>query len=403
MREIVLDIKDILEFETKGCFDFFLNESSDSKYGYGLVKDSTTNLVGHQKVSSIASTGFSLCSMVIGAERKYISYDEAYDRVLRTLKNVYENASHTEGFFNHFLMMDTSKTAWNSEVSIIDTSIFVMGAMVSSEYFQGEVTDYFEKIYRRINWEFFRNKETNRFYMGYNDVEGKHFGEWDSYAEQLITYFLGVSSPTHSINKEMFYDFHRDRLKAYGKEFIASPFGSLFTHQFSHGFIDFRNKKDKLGIDYFENSRIATLVNRDYCIERSKENKSYNENSWGITPCDTKNGYDGTLGCKPSRFSTDDGTIAICGPISSIVFTPKESIRAIKYMYDNFSDSIVGKYGFKDSYNIHENWVSDIFIGIDKGITLLMIENYRSGLIWDLVMKNKYILKALELLQFENY
>lgn len=392
---------EILELESKGCFDFFWNECSKNEKTFGYVKDSTSKFETHKNVSSIASTGFGLCAIVIGVSRGYITYNEGYERTIKTLKSMYENASHTEGFFNHFLNMDTGETAWNSEVSIIDTSIFLMGAMVSSEYFKNETTVYFEKIYRRVNWEFLRNKNTNRFYMGYDDKTKKHFGEWDSYAEQLIMYFLGVSSPTYKINKEMFYSFNRDEINFNGEKFIYSPFGSLFTHQFSHGFLDFRNKKDKMGVDYFKNSKIATIINREHSIKNSHRFKSYNENSWGITSCETPRGYVGTLGTPPSlNLSTEDGTIAVCGSIGSIVFTEEESIKSMNYMYENFKESLWGKYGFKDSYNLDENWFCDYEIGIDKGISIIMIENYRTNLIWNLVMNNKYIQKSFEILGF---
>ncbi len=399
-----MSIDRILELENRGCFDFFWNEVSKTGDGYGLVKDSTAKFDSHKNVSSISSTGFGLCAIVIGAFRGYIDYKSAYERSLNTLKSVYFNASNTKGFFNHFLNMETGKTAWNSEVSIIDTALFVMGALVSSEYFGLEVSEYFEKIYSRIDWGFFRNKGSNRFYMGYNDRTNTHFGEWDSYAEQLIMYFLGVSSPFYSINKEMFYDFDRHKVHVGGDEFMFSPFGSLFTHQFSHGFIDFRGKKDREGMDFFLNSKIATILNRKHCIDNSEKFKSYGENSWGITPCETPRGYVGTLGTKPClNLSTNDGTIAIYGAISSLVFTPDESIGAIEYMYNNLKDGVWGKYGFKDSYNLDENWYCDYEIGIDKGITMIMIENYRTGLIWDLVNRNKYIKRAFEILEFSNY
>ena len=392
---------DILEYETKGCFDFFWNEASVSEKGYGLIKDSTCNLESHKNVSSISSTGFGLCAIVIGVSRGYISYEEGYERVFRTLKNVYENASHVNGFFNHFLDMDTSKTVWDSEVSIIDTSIFIMGAMVASEYFMDEVSVYFEKIYLRINWEFFREKHSNRFYMGYDSKNLEHFGQWDRYAEQLIMYFLGVSSPTYKINKEMFYDFKRDKIDYEGNEFIYSPFGSLFTYQFSHGFIDFRNKTDREGVDFFNNSKIATSLNRKHCIDNSDKYKTYNLKSWGVTPCETPHGYIGSLGTYPSLgLNTEDGTIGLYGLIASIVFLPEESIDSMNYIYEIFKDKLWGKYGFKDSYNLDENWFCDYEIGIDKGISMIMIENYRSELIWELIMKNKYIKESFNILEF---
>lgn len=394
-----MDRCEILEFETRGCFNFFWNEIGSNKNFFGLVKDSTSNFETHKNVSSIASTGFALVAIVIGVSRGYVSEEDGYERVSTTLKNIYENIKHTYGFFNHFINMDTGETAWDSEVSIIDTSIFLMGAMVASEYFKGLAQKYFEKIYERVDWEFFRNKNTNRFYMGYNDREGKHFGEWDSYAEQLMMYFLGVSSPTHPINKEMFYNFNRDKIKVHDKEFMFSPFGSLFTHQYSHGFINFKNKKDRTGFDFFENSKLAAFLNREFCI--NNKCKSYGENSWGITPCETHEGYIGSLGVPPSlNLYFENGTIGIYGAIASIVFTPNESIDFMNFIFENYKEQLWGGYGFKDSYNLNKNWFCNYEIGIDKGISIVMIENYRSELIWDLIMGNKYILKAFSLLEF---
>ena len=392
---------EILEFETKGCFDYFWNEVSFSENGYGLIKDSTVSSWTHKDVSSIASTGFGFCAIVIGVERGYIGFCEGYSRVLKTLKNVYENASNTRGFFNHFLDMKTSKVVWNSEVSIIDTSIFIMGAMVCSEYFGQEVSYYFEKIYNKVEWEFFRNKTTNRFYMGYSDETNLHFGEWDNYAEQLMMYFLGVASPKYKVNGEMFYNFNRQKVNYGSEEFITSPFGSLFIHQFSHAFIDFRRKRDREGTNFFKNSQIATFLNRQFCIDNRYQYKTFGENSWGITPCETPSGYIGTLGVPPCLgFSTQDGTVAIYGAVASIVFLPDESIESMNYLYTTFKDKLFGKYGFKDSFNLDKEWFCDFEIGIDKGISMVMIENYRTNLIWDLVINNKYIKKAFEVLEF---
>ena len=240
--------------------------------------------------------------------------------------------------------------------------------------------------------------------MGYTPENG-FFGSWDMYAEQLILYVLGVSSPTFPIDKSMYYDFKRKTRNYKNIENIVYTYcGTLFTYQFSHAWIDFRNKIDLDGIDWFENSRKATLANRQYCIDNKENHKTFGENSWGLTACLGPNGYSGDFGalpCDADLQTKNDGTITPCGAIGSIVFTPEESIKAMEYYYNNFP-KLWGKYGFKDGYNLEgtKPWFANEYIGIDKGIELLMIENYLSGSIWKYFMKNTYIIFGLDKLGF---
>lgn len=395
---------DILNLEAKGCFDFFWNEVCTEGEGYGLIKDNTSSLKTHTNIASVASVGFGLSGIIIGVERGWITYEQGKERALGTLKTLYNNVGQVSGFFNHFVDMNNGKRAWNSEISVIDTAIAIMGALTCAEYFKGEVEEWFEKIYQRIDWEFYRNKETNEFYMGYSQENGP-FGRWDMYAEQFMMYFLGVASPTHPIPASMFYDIRRDIGSYGGDEFIYTPVGSIFPYQFSHAWIDFRNTEDKLGVDWFDNSVKASLANRQYCIDNPNNLKSFHKNAWGMTACETPHGYDGSQGTLPSHNKhTADGTVPPCGAIGSIVFTPEEAIDAMNYYYDTFKDKLWGKYGFNDAYNLDvtPEWFCENVIGIDKGISLLMIENYRSGLIWKLTMQNKYIQKAMELLEIKS-
>lgn len=401
-----MSINNILDLEAKGCFDFFWNEATTEGKGFGLIRDNTAQYETHKNVSSVASVGFGLSAIVVGVERGWITYEQGYERTLGTLKTLYNDVDQTEGFFNHFVGMDSGKTAWNSEVSVIDTGIAIMGALTSAEYFKGEIEEYFEKIYQRINWEWYRNKETNQFYMGYGGQEKGHFGAWDMYAEQFMMYFLGVASPTNPVPASMFYDFRRDIGSYGGDEFIYTPVGSIFPYQFSHAWIDFRNTEDKLGVDWFDNSVKASLANRQYCIDNPNGLKSFHKNAWGMTACETPHGYDGSQGTLPSHkggtVHTADGTVPPCGAIGSIVFTPEESIEAMNYYYDTYKE-LWGRYGFKDSYNldVSPEWFCEYEIGIDKGVSILMLENYRSGLLWKLTMQNKYMKKAMELLEIK--
>lgn len=241
--------------------------------------------------------------------------------------------------------------------------------------------------------------------MGYKPEKG-FWGKWDMYAEQLMLYILGVSSPTYPIDKSMYYEFKREK-KDYKdiKDIIYTYCGTLFTYQFSHAWIDFRNKKDLQGVDWFKNSIKATKANRQYCIDYKEKFKTYGENSWGLTACLGPKGYSGGYGTEPCMADLEkenDGTVTPCGSIGSIVFTPKETIKAMEYYYNHIT-KLWGKYGFKDGYNLEgdKEWYAKEYIGIDKGIEIIMIENYLNGTIWKYFMKNEYVIKGLKSLEIK--
>lgn len=398
MRILTSKGEKLLKKELKGDYQFFLKEANlkEKSKGYGLIRDKSEL---SKEVASIASVGYGLAGLVIGVERKWIEYQKAYDRASKTLDTFLNNMESTNGFFYHFINMETAKREWNCEVSIIDTGIFICGAILVGEYFKGKVKEKADKLYQNINWEWYRNKQTNQFYMGYSPEKG-FLGHWDMYAEQLMLYVLSVASPTFPVDSSIYDDFQKP-VTDYGeiKDIIYTYCGTLFTYQYSHAWIDFRNKKDKNGIDWFENSIKATLANRKYCIENSKKYKTFNENSWGLTACVGPKGYSGEFGAMPamSKLTGNDGTISPSGAAGSIVFTPELSIRALEYYYNCFP-KLWGKYGFKDAYNLDggKPWYAKECIGIDKGTSMLMIENYLTGLIWKYFMQNEYVQKGLE-------
>ncbi len=389
--------------ELKKSCKFFLNEINDDKNskGYGLIRDKT---ILANEVASIASVGYGLATLIVSVEHKWLKFQKAYDRADKTLDTFINNVEGKNGFFYHFVNMKNGKREWNCEVSIIDTAIFICGAITAGEYFGGTVKEKAEILYKKVNWKWYKNNDTNYFYMGYTPERG-FWGHWDMYAEQLMLYVLGVGSPTFPINKDMYYIFKRKKADYKGIEDIIYTYcGSLFTYQFSHAWINFMNLKDAEGTDWYDNSIKATKANRKYCIDNKDKFKTYGEDSWGLTSCLGPKGYCefGAKPCDADLKVENDGTITPCGAIGSIVFTPKESIKAMEYYYNNFT-KLWGKYGFKDGYNLEKNipWFSKEYIGIDKGIEILMIENYLNGTIWKYFMRNKYIQKGLKMLDFK--
>jgi len=387
---------DIIESETKGCFDFFWNEANTDKNspGFGLIRDKSAK--GAEKIASIASVGFGLSAIIIGVERGYITTGEARQRTLGTLNTFLNNAEQEHGFFYHFLNLETAKKyeEFFDCASIIDTSILLNGMITAAEYFGGDISHIFEEIYARVNWQKYYDEANNLFYMGYR-AESGGFGAWDMYAEQLMQYILGTASPSFPVPANIYKGFNRDLVKYKDIAFYHSPGGSLFTHQFSHAWYDFKGKKDSDGIDWFENSVKASVAAKQYCIDNPQNFKTFKQGAWGLTACEGPNGYRG-YGAPPFHPNCDahinDGTMAPAGAVGSIIFTPDEAIAAMEH-YRSIP-GLWGKYGFTDAYNIDLNWVCDFEIGIDKGISILMPENYRTGLIQQLYMQNSYVKKA---------
>lgn len=400
----------LLEQEARYCFNFLWEHTNTdiNSPGYGLIIDTTDK----PEVASIASVGFGLSAIPIGVERGWITYEQGYERTYSTLKSLIHNVDQYKGFYAHFTDIKTGKRYNNCEYSTIDTAILVNGAITCGEYFDGQIKELAEEIYKRVDWNFIVDKENKWFYMHYwpeiyPEGHSGLGGQWDYFAEQLMMYILGAGSPTSKVGPELYYNMGKLIGRYKGEIYIRGWYNSLFIHQFSHAWFDFKKYFDRDGINWFDNSVKATLANRQYCIDNPEGFRTFGANSWGLTACAGPKGYCGRYGILPSGIVEDvnsnDGTVPICGAAGSLPFTPKESIQALLYAYENFPQ-LWGEYGFYDSYNLDQDepWFSKEYIGINKGITLLMIENYLSGLIWELYMNNSYIKEATKTLMFNS-
>jgi len=336
-------------------------------------------------VASIASVGYGLAALCIGAERGFAPAADLEARALGTLKTLFDNVQHEHGFFYHFLDIGTGKRTWQCEASVIDTAICLDGVLMAGACFGGEVETWARKIYDRVDWPWYASaSDGKRFSMGYKPEEG-FFGSWDMTAEQFMMYFLGAGSATHPTSGAMFYAFARP-LESYAglPNQIRSPAGSLFVYQFSHAWFDLRGTLDAQKTDWFRNSTLATLASRRYAMDLAATWRT-GPLDWGFTASDGPKGYDGNYGSKPGGGFTD-GTVAPYGAAGSIVFTPELSIKALANMKATLGEAgLWGKYGFKDAYNRSKTpvWINGDTIGIDKGVEMLMIENYLTGFVWE--------------------
>jgi len=255
--------------------------------------------------------------------------------------------------------------------------------------------------------------------MGWHPETGFLEAQWDGYNEAMILYVLAYGSPTHPISPESWQGWTKPYqwTTFQGQEMLN--FAPLFGHQYSHMYIDFRGIQDeymrKKGIDYFENSRRASLANRAYCISNPLGFTDYGNNVWGLTACDGPKDTVVIWKGKSVQFQEysargaaadyirDDGTISPTAAGGSIPFTPKESLDALAYMWERYHHRLIGKYGFKDAFNPsfrfgpgnEEGWFDQDYLGIDQGPILIQLENYRSELIWSLMKKNPYIIEGL--------
>ena len=345
----------------------------------GLIKDSSRP----GSPASVAAVGFGLTAICIGESRGWIEKEEAKYLILKTLRTFRDGVPNEHGFFYHFLDMRTLSRAWNSEVSSIDTALFLAGALFAGEYFKGtEIETIAQELYARVEWPWMLNGRKT-LCMGWKPEDLFLPYYWDTYTEAMILYALAIGSPTYPIKPECWLEWKRplDTYKDY--RIVYCPTGSLFTYQYSHAWIDFRRIQDD-GVNYYDNSVSATKANRQFCADNSNEHKAYGENSWGLSACIGPDGYKG-YGAKPGM-ALNDGTIPPCGMAGSIVFDPVASLNGLKNLYENHKDFLYGKYGFKDAFNTDRGWWAEEYLAIDVGITAIMIENYRSGLVWDKFM-----------------
>lgn len=391
--------------EMEASFMFFYEQanSDETSPGYGLINDRYPSNVS---LSSIASVGFGLAGLPVGIEYDWITEEEGRVRAEKTL-DTFLNMDHYHGFFYHFVEKSTGERSGNSEVSIIDTALFIAGAITAGEYFGGAVKTKAMELYERIDWTWYLDKGRNMFYMGYRPESG-FAGHWDFYGEQLILYVLGAGAPNedYRTDQSVYNTFIRRRASYGGGEtFISSWFGSLFTYQFSHAFIDFRDTEDEQGVNWFDNSVHATIANRQYAIDMSSTYQTFHANSWGMTASDGPLGYSGYYGSKPSGYTDDahrnDGTIAPAGALGSVVFTP-ELVKGAVLNFETIG-GLKGQYGYKDAYNFDRNpvWIAQDVIGIDKGITLLMLANYFDEIIWEYFMQNTAVQQGLSRIGIE--
>lgn len=415
----------ILHQLQRETFDYFLHETNPAN---GLVLDRSKK----DSPASIAAVGLALSAYPVGVERSFLSRREAIGRTLATLR-FFRNSSQGDGpwatgykgFYYHFLSFRTGRRVWKCELSTIDSAILLAGALVSAAYFyrntgeEREIRETADFLYRRADWNWVA--DTGRAVRhGWKPESGFLKYRWQGYSEALLLYVLGLGSPTYPLPAESYraWTFGFQWRKCFGYEFLYA--GPLFIHQLPQVWLDLRDVQDQYmrckKTTYFENSRTATLVQQQYAIHNPRKFARYSRHCWGITASNGPGDKTLRVGGVKRRFfaylargvplGPDDGTISPWAAVSSLPFAPEIVMPTIRYL-DGLRLRENKPYGFEASFNptypAKENpngWISPWHYGLNQGPVVLMIENYRSRLLWELMRKSPYIAEGLRRADF---
>lgn len=390
-----LNRDELLEEIVSRAFLFFWNEAGKRT---GLVKDRALadGTPDPRRLASIAATGFGLAALCIGHEREYLPPRTIRARVITTLSFALNHVEHVNGFFYHFIDMNTGKRLILSEVSPIDTTIFLCGALTARAYFRDPlISQLATTIYRRVQWRWMLNGGKT-LAMGWTP-EYKFIGSrWDTYCELMMMYLLAIAAPVYNISPSSWEAVQRPRIDYEGYSYLSGD-DPLFVHQYSQAWFDFRNQRDAYA-DYFVNSATATYAHKLFCLALRWRFPDYDANTWGITASDSRLGYQAWGG--PPEIGHIDGTVVPCAAGGSIPFLPNDTLDCLLNLYNRHGGQAWKRYGFVDAFNPLNRWTDLDVLGIDQGITMVMAENHRSNFIWNNFMKNHEAVRAMKLVGF---
>ncbi|HOX82555.1 MAG TPA: glucoamylase family protein [Chryseolinea sp.] len=350
-------------------------------------------------------TGFGVMAILVGIERKFITREVGFER-LNKLVNWLEKADRFHGVWPHWLNGETGKvkpfSPNDNGGDLVETSYLAQGLLCVRQYFKDgndqekELSAKIDKLWKEIEFDWYRQNNQNVLYWHWSpNNQWKMNFAVEGYNECLIMYFLAAGSPTHTIPAEVYhkgwarkggirndsthqqYGYHLS-LKHNGAPQFGGP---LFWSHYSFLGLNPHNLKDDYA-DYWEHNTNHTLINRQYCLENPKQFKGYGENCWGLTASYSVKGY---AAHSPGE---DLGVISPTAALSSFPYTPTESMKVVRHLYEDLGDKVFGEYGFYDAFSEQENWYLPRYLAIDQGPAIVMIENHRTGLLWNLFMSS---------------
>jgi hypothetical protein len=401
----------LVELAQKQTFRYFWNfahpvsglarERSNTAYNYG------------NEVVTTGGSGFGVMAIITGAERKWITRDQAADHLLKMILFL-SKADSYHGVFPHWLNGATGKTIPFSRkddgADLVETSYLFEGLLCARQYFDrpdGKETELRNRInwlWNDVEWNWHTRSGMDLLYWHWSPNNGWSMNfELRGWNECLITYVLAASSPRYSINPEVYHrcwaesNHFKNGREYYGIQLpLGFPYGGpLFFAHYSFMGLDPRGLKDRYA-DYWQQNRNHTLINREHCVRNPNHFTGYGPDCWGLTASDSYEGYNAH---SPDN---DLGVITPSAALSSFPYTPEYSMQALKYFYNKLGPKIWGEYGFTDAFSESKNWYASSYLAIDEGPIVVMIENYRSGLLWRLFMSCPEVQAGLQKLGFES-
>jgi len=414
--------EELLDMVQEASFRYYWDGAEPNS---GLARE---NIPGRKNMIATGTSGFGLMALIVGAEREFISREEFTARIEKVVSFI-EQGDRFHGALPHFMDGPSGKVEpffgkYDDGADLVETSFFMQGLLAVEQYLskedpkENELRERISEIWRDVEWSWFRQFEESPYlYWHWSPNHAWHINHkligWN---ETMITYFLAIASPTYGVPAKMYYSgwasqdsiaqnyrsnwgrtsegsMYTNRETYYGipLEVGVGNGGPLFFTHYSFLGLDPRKMEDKY-TNYFSNNKDIVLINYRYCCENPGNFEGYGQESWGLTASDGPWGYK----AREPKIDIDDGTIAPTGAIASFPYTPDKSMEALKDFYREKGSFLWGEYGFRDAFNLSEDWVANIFMGLNQAPMVVMIENHRTGLLWDLFMKNENVQQALE-------
>jgi hypothetical protein len=424
----VMTDDDLLTMLQEDCFRYYW-EGADPSSGATLE-----NIPGDKRIIATGATGFGIMALIVGVDRHFITREQGVER-LSKIVSFFERAPRYHGAWSHFNNGETAKTMavfgmFDDGGDLVETSFLMQGLLAARQYFNGpgeterSLYNRISHLWETVEWDWYRRTPDG-------DALFWHWSpEWTwrinhrltGFNEAMITYLLAIASPTHGVPGDLYYTGWAGQSKAaltYRAHWSGTTEGNryenghvyegikldvgvgdggplFFTHYSYMGF-DPRGKRDRY-TDYFENNRNIALINLAYCIRNPGHFKGYGADTWGLTASDDQFGYT----AHAPNANDDNGTITPTGALASFPYTPEASMAALKHFYRDLGDRVWGIYGPRDAFNLDMNWYSPIYMGLNQAPIVVMIENYRTGLVWKSFMSNPEIAPMLKKIGFQS-
>jgi hypothetical protein len=400
---------------TDGELLTMLQEECFRYYWEGAHPDSgmtLENIPGDDRIVATGASGFGIMAIVVGVDRGFITREQGLQRLTK-ITTFLKKAPRYHGVWSHFMDGATGKSLpvfdmFDSAGDLVETAFLMEGLLAARQYFRGAsegekaLYETISDLWNTVEWDWYRRfPDGDALYWHWSPDFSWHINHRiTGFNEAMIIYLLAIASPTHAVPPELYYSGWAGESKAAeeGERYVngheyegikldvgVDSGGPLFFAHYSYMGFDphFRDRYTS----YFENNRNLAFINLRYCIRNPKHYKGYGANCWGLTASDGSSGY----GAHAPNPQDDDGTMTPTGALASFPYTPDASMAALKHFYRDLGDPLWGVYGPRDAFDLTTNWYSPIFMGLNQAPITVMVENYRTGLIWKMLMSNPEI------------